>query len=309
MTAMKRVPDSSPQGFRMTSRDVDILAAVYRYRVLSTVQVERLLFPPSGGQSHRTKTSRCRHRLKMLFQLGYLHRVEQPTRLSEGRKPLLHLLDKKAVPILADELGVFVEEIDWKPSDNRIGWQFIEHTLAINDFRIAIDLAADQNRFQVSTWLDEKTLKRKEMKERVHITGPDGASQYVTVVPDGYFRLTADGYDYDRFVEIDLGTETGRSSKFGRRTFLRKLRGYAAFYRSDNYEKKYGTDAIGVLTVTTSKRRLANLIDLVPDADEEGSDMFWFTTLDRISARTVLTEPIWEIAGKKGKHSLVWPDQ
>jgi len=45
-------------------------------------------------------------RLKLLFHHGYLFRDEQPTKLTEGRRPLVYVLDQKegkAAPTLGKE--------------------------------------------------------------------------------------------------------------------------------------------------------------------------------------------------------------
>jgi len=310
LPATRRVKKSNLPPFRLTSRDREVVKAVYTHRALTTPQIEALLFPPENGQDHRTKTSRVRHRLKMLFQHGYLFRDEQPTKLSEGRKPLVYFVDQQAVPLLAEEYGVFPEEIAWKPKDNNVRWMFLEHLLATNDVRIAIELAANQYGYTLPRWLDEMTLKSVEMRDSVEIRGPAGAKLTITIVPDGYFFLTAGSYDYHCFLEVDMGTETAKSSKFGRRDFSRKMLGYQAYWKSGLYDKRYDPEGkykglpMQVLTVTTSGARLASLKRV---AEEAGAgEEFCFTTFDRISPETVLTAPIWSVAGKEGLHSLIW---
>src|SRR4051794_39434076 len=67
-------------GFRLTSRDVDILTAVYPSRVLTRFHIEQLLSPPGAA-------SRCTLRLPLPHEHGYLDRQEQASKPSEGRKP------------------------------------------------------------------------------------------------------------------------------------------------------------------------------------------------------------------------------
>ena len=294
----------------MTERDKAVIKAVYTHRALTMPQIETLLFRPDNGQTHRTKTSRVRHRLKLLFQHGYLFRDEQPTKLSEGRKPLIYFIDHKAISLLAYELGVFPDDIDWKPKDNNVTWMFLDHLLATNDVRIAIEVAVDCAGMRLLRWFDDKTLKSREIRDSVEITGPEGARIRATIVPDGYFCLRDGEYEYHNFLEVDMGTETGKSSKFGRRDFSRKIRGYCAYYKTGLYQQKYAPEQrhddlpMRVLTVTTSPKRMANL-KAVAEAAGAG-EQFWFTTFDRIQPETVLTEPIWEVAGGEDLHSLTW---
>ena len=211
--------------------------------------------------------------------------------------------------MLAEEYGVFPEEITWKPKDNNVRWMFLEHLLTTNDVRIAIELAAEQHGYALHRWLDDMTLKSVEMRDSVTIYGPSGAPLKVTLVPDGYFFLTTGGYDYHYFLEVDMGTETAKSSKFGRRDFSRKMLGYQAYYESGLYDEKYDPEGkykglpMQVLTVTTSEARLTTLKRV---AEEAGAgESFGVTTFGRLSAETVLTAPIWSVAGKEGVHSLI----
>ena len=129
LPATRRVKKSKLPPFRLTPRDREVVKAVYTHRALTTPQIEALLFPPENGQDHSTKTSRVRYRLKMLFQHGYLFRDEQPTKLSEGRKPLVYFIDQQAVPLLAEEYAVFPEDIAWKPKGNNVRWIFLDLSL------------------------------------------------------------------------------------------------------------------------------------------------------------------------------------
>lgn len=292
-------------GFRMTLRDITIILAVYAYRALTSSQIETLLFRPDGGQSHPTKTSRARHRLKMLFQHGYLFRDEQPTKLKDGRKPLVYFIDKLSIPLLAEELGIPVEEINWKRRENNVTWQFLDHLLATNDVRIAIELAAADNGLLVNQWLDDKTLRSREMKTSVEIWSPQGRLTRVSIIPDGYCRL-ADGDDrIHLFLEADRGTRTNESRNYRSRDFARKIRGYLAYYSSGHYQEKYTAELMTILTVTVSQKRMVNMKKVVERIDVGNGDHFWFTTFDRIEPQTVLTEPIWEVAGRNDSYSIL----
>jgi hypothetical protein len=302
----RRAEKDELPGFRLTQRDIEIVKAVYTHRALSTPQIEALLFPSDNGQRHRTKTSRCRHRLKLLYHCGVLFRDEQPIKLRLGRKPLVYFLDRGAIPLLAEEFGVFCEDIGWKAKDNKVASRFIEHLLAINAVRVSVEVAAERNGLILRRWTDEKTLASQEMKDSVEIRGPRGGVLKATIVPDGYFYLSDGEHDFHNLLEVDRGTETVASNKFGRRDFSRKIRGYLAYYTSGRYEARYGSKLMHVLTVTTGRKRLTNLKTIAERLGGGDRDLFWFTTLDQVSTETVLTEPIWEIAGRDGVHPLIW---
>jgi hypothetical protein len=196
---------------------------------------------------------------------------------------------------------------------------FLDHLLATNDVRIAIEVAAEHNSYKLIDWLDEKTLKSREMKDSVVITGPQGTRRRTTIVPDGYFYLYNGEYEFHNFLEIDMGTETGLSSKFGRRDFSRKIRGYLAYYETGRYQQKYDPNGrydesqmpMRVLTVTTGVKRMANLKEITENVLLEAHApsefrRFWFTTFELVSPESVLVEPIWTVVGQEGLSSLVW---
>jgi hypothetical protein len=213
------------------------------------------------------------------------------------------MLDKKALSLLAREYDVLLEDISWKPKDNRLAWRHLEHLLATNDVRIAIELAIRKHGYTLNRWLDERTLKSREMKDSVDIQFGDRQIK-TSIVPDGYFHMTAGQYLYHHMVEIDMGTETGLSDKYNRRTFGRKIQAYIAYYESGKYEARYKTSVMRVLTVTTGPGRMKNLKQIA-ERFEPIND-FWFITFDDVTPEKVLTEPIWSVAGQNELRPLIW---
>ena len=297
----RRVSIEDVPGFRVTNRDIEIVKAVYAYRALTTPQIERLLFPPDNRQDHPTKTSRCQHRLKLLFHAQYLCREEQPQRLSDGRKPLLHFLDENGAQLLARVGEIERSRIAWKRKDNRVSPMFLEHLLATNDVRIAVSLAARRLGMTLERWLDEKTLKSKAVKDYVEVVlkdknGHNCQRKKLAVVPDGYFVLSLGGRRGHFFLEIDLATEPGKR-------WADKVRGYLAYLESGLYQKRYQTRSLRVLTVTTGPKRLENLRQTTQAVG--GGSLFWFTTLALAQPATVLSDAIWQRARMEGLHSLI----
>jgi hypothetical protein len=280
-------------------RDQEIVRAVYEYRALTTPLVQALLFSPNAERPD----TRCKRRLQLLHHAGYLARDEQPTRLSDGRKPLVYFLDERGAELLSEFLNVPRRTIDWRPEYNDVGWLFLEHLLATNTVRVAISVAARRHGWRVRAWLDDKRLRRSEARDHVELPGQDGATYRVAIVPDGYFALQVGKRVYHRFVEADRGTVTGQASKEQRRDWVRKVRAYLAYYESGQYLDRYGARGLRVLTVTTSERRLGNLKQITEAAG--GWQMFYFTTFDRLRSADPLTDPIWQIAASDGLHPLI----
>jgi Replication-relaxation len=293
-------------GLRLTPRDAAILMAVYRYRALTTPQIERLFFSHDITNKPRRRddkpNTRCQYRLQLLYHHGYLTRDEQPQKLTEGRKPFVYWLDRKGAELVTELLDG--EELDWNPREHAVSNLFLEHLLATNDVRAAITMGAHAHHFDVATWLDDRTLKRLQMTDTVMLQGPQGRTQMAAVVPDGYFVLDAGAHFYHHFLEIDLRTVTGVASKWGRRDWARKVAAYLEYYRSGKYQERYKTQGLRILTVTTGEKRLANLKAATEQAG--GRARFWFTTFEQVRNRDILLDPIWHKAYEEGLHTLIW---
>ena len=292
-------PDDRPT-FRLTKRDCDLVQAIWQYRALIAPQLAALFFSSLSLKSGQVNT-RCKHRLRMLYNHGYLSRDEQPTKLSEGRKPLIYSLDKKGAELLSEMYGM---SIDWDPKDRAVSPLFLEHLLATNDVRVAMVLSAKHHDWKIAKWVDDKTLKSPHQKETVTLIGPRGSSESVAIVPDGYFVIEAGEFVYHHFLEIDRGTETGQASEWGKHDWARKIRTYLEYYQSGSYATRYGTQSLRILTVTTGERRLAHLKAVTHKTG--GLAQFWFTTFDLATTRDILSEPIWQISDQDGVHPLVW---
>ncbi len=302
---------------QLTRRDLAIIEAVYAYRTLTTPQIETLLFPgdnqkiqATAQNPHSGKTNRCRHRLKLLFHHGYLHRTELPVPLAYGRRPLVYFLDKKGKTALGQHYGVEPHELDWQPRHNSVGDHFIEHLLKTNDVRVAVTVAAPQHSFNLTTWLDDRTLRQQQNRDYVMVRGPQGGQYRRTaVVPDGYCHLQNPYAEFHFLLEIDRRTVVGQYSRWGGKDWGRKVRAYIAYFTPQEpdqpslYEQRFGTSRLRVLTVTTGPARLENLKRITEQVG--GRSRFWFTTFDQITPKTVLSEPIWYKAGQEGRFRLV----
>lgn len=289
--------------FRLTGRDGEILSSLYAYRALTTKQISDLHFVPAEVNPAPPPSSRCLHRLKLLFHYRFVARTEQPHLLTEGRKPFVVQLDKAGALWLAQQAECDVEELDWQPGES-VSPLFLDHLLTTNDVRIAVMRAARRHGYTVQPWLDDKTLKQAQNKDTVVLTSAGGKKQNAAVVPDGYFVLHTGTHHYHQFLEVDRATTTGISGEWGRRTWARKIHAYMELYRSGTYHARYHTKSMRVLCVTTGEKRLQNLKQITEEAG--GKARFWYATLKDVLDHDVLVDPIWQTAGQEGLRSLVW---
>ncbi len=282
--------------FYPTDRDRQIVRAVYTHRALTSDQVNLLFW---GTPKANT---RSRRRLKLLSDNGYLERAEQPVTLAEGRRPLVYFLDKGGVETAAHELGVDPAAIDWKPSYNNVKWLFLEHLLSTNDIRVRLEYAAPQAGFRLTEWVDDMSLARISMRDRITVTGPKGGTETVTVGPDGYFCLTRPGSStlHRAFVEADRATVPLTR-------WAKKVRLYLAYFRSRQFRDRYkARKPFRVLTITTTDTRLQNMKEVTER--EGGRSWFWFTTYEAIfDPDRLLFAPVWHMAGAQEPVCFPYP--
>jgi hypothetical protein len=297
-----RAQDDNLPPFKLTKRDMAIINACYEYRAITSQQLQRLFFRHGTDRGQLTQ---CQLRLKLLYHHGYLYRDEQPTKMSDGRRPLVYFLDRKGAVMLAEYLEIPVTDLDWSSKNNAAGAKhlFIDHLLATNNVRISITLSAQQQQATIERWLDDKTLKSSQMKDQVTIDTTKDKQQQIAIIPDGYFHLRDGQRDYHYFIEADMRTMVGLSGKSDRRDWAKKIRSYLIYKDSGKFQERYEAKSFRVLTVTTSEKRLQHIKQVTEEMG--GMSMFWFTTFKKLSGGNALSDSIWQIAGRAGEHTLL----
>jgi len=260
---------------RLMARDIEILRAVHDFRIMRGSQLQALFF---GSQSTAS------YRLSRLYQHGFLNRHFLPTLGGMASSPALYTLGKRGVDILRRALDGDPKDIRKPPNHRELSPLFLEHLLQINHFRVAVTVAARQLDYTLEKWLDDFQLKADY--DRVVIEAPNRRRREVSLIPDGYFVLRAPQGRACFFLEMDRGTMT-------RGRFRDKVLAYQAYITSGQYEKRYGTRSLRVLTVTTGPKRLENLKAEAEEA--RGGRVFWFTTIDQVMTETIIDKPIWKV--------------
>jgi hypothetical protein len=308
--ATKRV--GALRAYSPTLRDTAIIADVYKHRFLSPPLINALHFPKGAlVKGERQTHSNCLHRLTLLHQHGYLHRLPIPQEQG-GRRSYAYILARKGAETLADIWGCTVADLDWDRTERNIRPSSIPHFVAMSAVRVAVMLSIRNHPgFQIEQWLDSRELKRKQSGVKVMITTPEGKRHHVSVEPDMFFLLSTPRPDHDepsryyRFVEVDLGTEPVEANSYDRSSIIKKVLSYLEFYRSEQYQRLYEARGMVILTVTTTERRLTSILKVAAEAGGRGR--FWGTTFDRISNADILTDPtVWSVATREDRSSLVW---
>jgi len=278
---------AKPPRMREGENDRAIVRLVYEYRILSQRQIERLL-----GLSKPTVWKL----LFRLYQNHYLERVFLPvTRF--GSSPAFYILNRKGVELLRRQ---GIEDFAGVPT-KMISAMYIEHTLAINEFRIAAAQACASQGWAIERWITESELKSPRNYDRVSIPS---RRQKVSLIPDSYFSVfVPDRGTTHFFLELDRG-------QMEIKRFREKVEAYVTYYKSGQYSQRYQAKGFRVLTVVegVGEGRLRNLVQDTAKVSGIGR-RFWFAHLEAIKPDTIFTAPIWWVAGSDQKEALIALEQ
>lgn len=271
----------------LTDRDERIMEAIHAFDgVLSDYQVRRLFF---------TGERQTRGRLSMLFQHGYL---EKPSRAQRAALPcMVYWLGKRGATHVAGLQGLSLKEFQYRREPR---WAQLAHDLAVNDFRLDVMEACDQNSdFNLEQWIPEGEFWA--YPDRVEYRQANGQKAKRLIRPDGFF-VVKHGRHYSRLLlEIDCATED--NPRFAREKVLPGV----AYLRSREYKQRFGFQSGRWLVVTTGERRMRNLKQQTEIAAGKDAQVFLFTTADKVTRQSVLNDPIW-LRGGDDKLSSLFPN-
>lgn len=273
-----------PPAFQLTGRDLAILAHVARHRFLSSEHLAAL----DGGS--RQNLLRC---LRVLFDHGYLDRpyaqlAHMPV---TGPRPMVYGLGRHGAQVLAAHGPALPAGTDWTERNKRAGAKFIEHTLAIAEFMVGLELAC-RNRDDLTLLRETDIIAQAPEKTRVArepmrltVPGLDNKLGVSSVIADGLFGLSfPDGTAAYFLLEIDRGSMPVARSRFDKTSFQRKLKVYWEAWKAERHVEHFGIKQVRVLTVTESRQRVDHMLDAVNEVtDGKGSNFFLFAEKSRLS--------------------------
>lgn len=300
----RKVRSHSAPPFELTERDLEVLKAVYYFRVLDETQIARLFFP-SADRAYR--------RLYRLYLHGYLERIDWPQYPGMPQPAPAYRLALLGARKLADLAGVPLDEFTyWGKGDDRdrhptrVTDYFLEHALALSEFRMAMEQAVVRNQCRIERWLDDVDMRAAERGHTTVFEPVVGAgSVTLRVKPDGYFALsTAQGQRAHFFVEVDRGSETVSKA------WKRKALAYKGLFTSGTFHETFGVGdravRFRVLVTTPSLTRTQNIQAVIAKHGKaELSDLFLFTPFQDFLTHNPLTTPIWHRKGTTGAQALL----
>lgn len=270
-------PGGAP-GLHLTPRDVAILKAVARYRVLHSGMIGRVValkgFTPGGIDARHgvfDPAKRIRDRLTELFHGGFLARPRAAYSLVRpGSEPLTYALGREGEHLLAE---LHADDVTASARKTRIATRgFLEHQLLVNEVAIALAESASRKM--------EITIGEELLADRCNTTAHPfrftaevtlgTESKTIGIEPDLAFTIRTGERTYGYLVEVDRDTEPairsrhtrgGRTPTLAGTSLLRKLLAYAVIKRSGVVEKRLGWRNFKVLIVCAPRPGGGDRID------------------------------------------------
>jgi hypothetical protein len=239
-----------PRPLRITARDLALLGNLARFRLASSAQLAML----DGGSEQNVSRA-----LLALWENRYVERPEVQVAsrlLHKGSRPTIYGLTRKGARLLRDHgFDVRRRLLDGIDKERGAGWRFVEHTVAIADFFVGLELAAkgrDNIRIVERSEILEDAPKTKRERQ-VHLEASirlGGVLKRNAVIPDALFALQMDGEGERYFMlEIDRGEmPVERYKNLNGTYFAKKMLTYYEANRQQRHVHDLGIGNFRVLT-------------------------------------------------------------
>lgn len=292
--SQKRLPrfERAPaRGMTLTSRDLDILRAVYRHRLLRSTHLKAL----ADGSPQTTL-----RRLQLLFHHGYLDRpAMQLDWYVRGSEPLAYALGNRGAQALAAGGELKPGALRSETKNRDFSRLFLRHTLAVAEVMVAFEVSC-RDREGVALIQPEEVLvaappetRRLRLPFRWQVDLREGEKLHrLGVEPDRVFGLRfADASEGRQvayfFLEADRGTMPIARKGLGQTSFRRKLLAYQETWRRGFHKAHLGIPNFRVLTVTTSEERVRHLVAACQSLSGS-SRIFLFTDRESLGGGDIL---------------------
>lgn len=291
-----REGEATDMAFRLTPKDLDVLASIAEHRILGVHHVTVL---------HQRNAAAFRRRLRLMQNQGLIRIATRGNQRGLGRPERLVSLCERGVELLKANRLLDANIPTDRVTADRIGC--LEHHLLINEFRIQL---AQVNRIapnlserflsSMSPKLYQSSANRPLIHER--IPPPTDSDQWIEFTPDGVFviRNTEDGKTVLFFLEADMGTETVASPQPFAPGVRQKVVNYKTYFlgkRYKHYEQTWNCRFRGfrLLFLTHNAGRLATLCRLI--GEMQPSEFIWLTDQASLLSNGAWA-PIWAPGGR-----------
>jgi hypothetical protein len=283
----KRNSVSPQKQIAIQPRDIEIFKKLAEFRFLDTRHIN-LLCPGKGGPRYNQR------RLEQLYRRFYIDRPRSQLSYYKTRGDIIYALGRKGAEAIYNTVPGVQGKIDWQQKNREAKYPFIEHTIMMSDFRVALILALKNHpTARLAQW-----QQGEELKDKVVLKG-----KITSIIPDAFFTI----HKQDKNKALHFFLEADRSS-MDQSTFFQKMLAYREWYKKGGHRKKFNIDSFRVLTITISEERKENMRMRSKKADAgKGSTMLLFTCEKNYSfekPETILA-PIWQSSLDNIPHSLL----
>ena len=278
----------SPPVFRLTARDIAIIAHVAHFRFLTSAQIAEL-----DGGSH----AQVLRRLRYLWAAGFLDRPKlQHAYLAnwtdEGNKPLAYALGRLGAKLLRQRGIAINDKLEWTLNNSRVGALHLAHT--IDTATAMIPFTADAravglhvvDHHELLPTMPEKTRQlRKPFCIRVTVSVP-GVSKPVLigVVPARLFSLVSEDERRNFALEQDESQMSVNAKSLKKSSYRRKLLGYFHAWKQKRHTEVWGFQSFRVLTITPSEKRIDSMIAVQRKiTNDTAAGLFLYSTPQRLN--------------------------
>jgi hypothetical protein len=280
-----------PQELRIDDRKLDVFEWLKVYELLTTHQVALL----DGGS--KQWMSRILHSMELAGHI--LRPYGQRQSFSDKLEPWIYGLANKGADILAEKRGIERGKIDWNKK-NRVAKGNYKHKILLNELRIRLEIDTRARHEITYAWGAPLVAQFRTPIKTWSVPVIDEKKEYTDgVSPDEFGRLIFHNEPKPHnfatfFIEADRATEPDDSDT-ARETYpARKMLAYYFTYVLGIHTKLFGFKEFRVWFLTTSSKRVENLIEINKRFNNgEGSELFVFTDRSSLCASPHVLEHQW----------------
>lgn len=273
----------NPPPLRPTDDDRAMVALLLEHRFLRSTHFVDLLQRPKD---------KIVRRLAALYHNGYVDRPRAQIDLftRAGSSPLIYAPGSKASHLFGAP-----DNLDWTKKNRTARQPYLEHTLLVADFMVALECALRDLRgvrlIRAAEIEEDFRLKHGRDLRSWTMTASISHAVSVSSAPDKVFALefAETGRRNYFLVEADRSTMPISRRSLGQSSFKKKLLAYHHGHAAKRHHELWGIPGFRVLTITRSAARIESMIAAVKEiTGGKGSNVFVFGDVATVLANSPL---------------------
>lgn len=269
-------------------RAFQMLVHLYYCRWLLTSQLHRYVVAPHDASITRIYA-------KKLVDTGF-------TRVGAYEKENYYTLHGKGLEQVVQALSIPANDIHLSTLPEKGVYDY--HDVMLNEIRLQITEVVAALHGEIKNYYDTKGITKLLVPDTFQVNKKDAHLE-----PDQYFELVIESYGASVFGFLEFETLHkwhGLPTPYRPNAlqFAEKVIKYVAYLSTDLYFRRFQVRELRIFFILEGgEQRLQNF---VTTAEAFGAKRrFWFTTLERLQDRNILTDPIWTRASAEGRRAIL----